>query len=76
VLSSPQILHVPLLLLANKQDAPDALTVEEIRENYEEWWQKKHEEGDWVEGEQPERVASLDVMGVSGLQGWVAVARG
>lgn len=76
MLSSPQILHVPLLLLANKQDAPDALTVEEIRENYEEWWQKKHEEGDWVEGEQPERVASLDVMGVSGLQGWVAVARG
>jgi len=69
VLSSPQILHVPLLLLANKQDSPDALTVEDIRENYEDWWQRRHQSGAWEHEEQPERVASLDVMGVSGLEG-------
>lgn len=72
VLSSPQILHVPLLLLANKQDMPDALTVEDIRENYEGWWQRRHQSGAWETEDQPQRVASLDVMGVSGLDGWVA----
>lgn len=70
VLSSPQILHVPLLLLANKQDAPDALTVEEIREHYEDWWQRRHQDG-WDEGDEQERVASLDVMGVSAIEGYV-----
>jgi len=69
VLSSPQILHVPLLLLANKQDVLDALSVEDIRENYEDWWQRRHPSGTWEHEEQPERVASLDVMGVSGLDG-------
>lgn len=67
VLSSPQILHVPLLLLANKQDAQGALSVEDIREHYEDWWQRRHQEGTW-DGDQ-ERVASLDVMGVSALEG-------
>ncbi|KAG8936673.1 ADP-ribosylation factor protein 3 [Tulasnella sp. 419] len=68
VLASPKILNVPLLLLANKQDVPDALTVEEIRENHEAWWQRKYQSQDW-DKEQPQRVASLDVMGVSGLEG-------
>ncbi|KAG8850391.1 Histone deacetylase hda1 [Tulasnella sp. 330] len=68
VLSSPQILHVPLLLLANKQDAQDALSVEDIREHYEDWWQRRHQDG-WSEGDGQERVASLDVMGVSALEG-------
>jgi len=58
-----------LLLLANKQDAPDALSVEDIREHYEGWWQRRHQEGEWNEGDDRERVASLDVMGVSALQG-------
>lgn len=69
VLSSPQILHVPLLLLANKQDAPEALSVEDIREHYEGWWQRRHQEGKWDESDEKERVASLDVMGVSALEG-------
>jgi len=69
VLSSPKILHLPLLLLANKQDSPDALTVEDIRENYEDWWQRRHQSGAWEQEDQPERVASLDVMGVSALDG-------
>ncbi|KAG9002569.1 ADP-ribosylation factor protein 3 [Tulasnella sp. JGI-2019a] len=68
VLSSPQILHVPLLLLANKQDAPDALSVEDIREHYEGWWQRRHQNG-WEGNDGQERVASLDVMGVSALEG-------
>lgn len=72
VLSSPKILHLPLLLLANKQDAPNALSVEDIRENYEDWWQRRHQSGAWEQEDQPERVASLDVMGVSALDGYAA----
>jgi ADP-ribosylation factor related protein 1 len=79
VLSSPQILGVPLLLLANKQDSPESLSVEEIRTDYEEWHQRKMESsrrssryGEENEGmERRERMASLDVMGVSALTGWV-----
>src|SRR5882757_4274183 len=41
VLSNPQILNVPLLLLANKQDSPQSLSVDEIRHDYEEWFQNK-----------------------------------
>lgn len=70
MLSSPQILHVPLLLLANKQDAPDALSVEDIREHYEDWWQRRNQSG-WDQNDGQERVASLDVMGVSALEGLV-----
>lgn len=62
---------VPLLLLANKQDLPDSLSVESIRENYEEWWQLRNsEEADRAGGRRVERrMASLDVMGVSGIEG-------
>ncbi|KAF9067716.1 P-loop containing nucleoside triphosphate hydrolase protein [Rhodocollybia butyracea] len=75
VLSSPQILNVPLLLLANKQDTPQSLSVEEIRNDYEDWHQRKIEsarrsttrynEGD----DRKERIASLDVMGISAIEG-------
>jgi ADP-ribosylation factor related protein 1 len=69
-----------LLLLANKQDSPQSLSVEEIRHDYEDWHQRKMEntrrssrygEGD-VEGsamQQKERIASLDVMGISAIEG-------
>ncbi|KAG6813136.1 hypothetical protein H0H92_013760 [Tricholoma furcatifolium] len=43
VLTAPQILNVPLLLLANKQDSPESLSVEEIRHDYEDWYQRKME---------------------------------
>jgi ADP-ribosylation factor related protein 1 len=79
---------VPLLLLANKQDAANSLTVEEIRETYEEWWNRKQSESHprtplspfggsgWQTGtgdEERRRMGSLDVMGVSALQGYVAI---
>ncbi|KZP34417.1 P-loop containing nucleoside triphosphate hydrolase protein [Athelia psychrophila] len=75
VLSAPQILGVPLLLLANKQDSPQSLSVEEIRNDYESWHQgviesarrRYGEENDMEQRRQ--RVASLDVMGVSALEG-------
>ncbi|KAJ7497781.1 P-loop containing nucleoside triphosphate hydrolase protein [Mycena latifolia] len=75
VLSAPQILNIPLLLIANKQDSPQALSVEEIRHDYEDWHQRKLEsarrnvrngEG---EMERRERIASLDVMGISAIEG-------
>ncbi|KAN0135384.1 P-loop containing nucleoside triphosphate hydrolase protein [Lactarius tabidus] len=75
VLSAPQILGVPLLLLANKQDRTDSLTVAEIRHDYEEWYQHKIEsarrrQGSELDNEQRrERIASLDVMGLSALEG-------
>lgn len=80
VLSNPQILGVPLLLLANKQDSPQSLSVDEIRHDYEDWYQRKLESarrtryGDDINPEvaiRRERIASLDVMGVSALEGWV-----
>jgi len=79
VLSNPQILGVPLLLLANKQDSPQSLSVDEIRHDYEDWYQRKLESARRTRyGEdnsnaelatRRERIASLDVMGVSGLEG-------
>ena len=75
VLSAPQILGVPLLLLANKQDIPNSLSVAEIRHDYEEWYQHKIEcarrrQGSEMDNEQRrERIASLDVMGLSALEG-------
>nr|GAT60062.1 predicted protein [Mycena chlorophos] len=74
VLSAPQILNVPLLLIANKQDSPNALSVEEIRQDYEDWHQRKVEsarrsaryEG---EADRRDRIASLDVMGISAIDG-------
>jgi len=76
VLSAPQILDVPLLLLANKQDSPGSMSVQEIRENYEAWWQDRIEEsrghgnGD-LGSPREERMASLEVMGISALEGCV-----
>ncbi|KAJ7782332.1 P-loop containing nucleoside triphosphate hydrolase protein [Mycena maculata] len=75
VLSAPQILNIPLLLIANKQDSPQALSVEEIRHDYEDWHQRKVESArrnvrHGEEGtERRERIASLDVMGISALEG-------
>jgi hypothetical protein len=75
VLSAPQILGVPLLLLANKQDRAESLSVAEIRHDYEEWYQHKIESARRRQGsemdsaERRERIASLDVMGLSALEG-------
>jgi len=78
VLTAPQILGVPLLLLANKQDSSLSLSVEEIRHDYEDWYQRKLESArrDTRYGEpeseraaKKQRIASLDVMGVSALEG-------
>jgi ADP-ribosylation factor related protein 1 len=77
VLSSPQTLNIPLLLLANKQDSPSSLSVSEIRQDYEDWDQRRREsarrrfgEDENVEMERKrERIASLDVLGVSALDG-------
>ncbi|KAJ3519894.1 hypothetical protein NMY22_g12993 [Coprinellus aureogranulatus] len=77
VLSNQQILEVPLLLLANKQDSPMALSVEEIRNGYEDWHQSKLEsarrdrfnETETSLAARRQRMASLDVMGISALEG-------
>ncbi|KAH7919953.1 P-loop containing nucleoside triphosphate hydrolase protein [Leucogyrophana mollusca] len=75
VLSSPQTLNVPLLLLANKQDAPHALSVTEIRNDYQDWDQRRRDSArrrpDFAPDEERrrERIASLDVMGISALEG-------
>jgi ADP-ribosylation factor related protein 1 len=69
---SPQVAGVPLLLLANKQDAEGSLTVEQIRVNYEEWWARKQEtlrSKGLKEDKENRRMGSLDVMGISALQG-------
>lgn len=70
VLSDPQILDIPLLLLANKQDSPESLSAGEIRESYEAWWQAKLKD-DSTDATKisPERVASLQVIGISALNG-------
>jgi ADP-ribosylation factor related protein 1 len=71
---------VPLLLLANKQDSPQSLSVEEIRHDYEDWHQRKMEsarrsarygesEGEGSALQRKERIASLDVMGISAVEG-------
>lgn len=82
MLSAPQILGVPLLLLANKQDSPHSLSVEEIRHDYEDWHQRKMESARRTYGEENdmeqrrERIASLDVMGVSALEGYALLLLG
>ncbi|KIJ58611.1 hypothetical protein HYDPIDRAFT_141424 [Hydnomerulius pinastri MD-312] len=82
VLSTPQILNVPLLLL-NKQDTPHSLSATEIRQDYEVWEHHRRESARWTyrsstsaandsedEGEgRKRRIASLDVVGVSALEG-------
>lgn len=75
MLSHPQTVDVPLLLLANKQDHPESMSVQEIREHYEAWWRKgqeevqEHDENGQGRARQ-ERVASLNVMGISALEGY------
>ncbi|KAF8322133.1 P-loop containing nucleoside triphosphate hydrolase protein [Clavulina sp. PMI_390] len=72
VLNHPRIVGLPLLLLANKQDLPSSLTVEQIRANYEEWWQLRNQEHAHRLGRQrvdERRMASLNVIGVSALDG-------
>lgn len=75
VLMSPQISGIPLLLLANKQDAEGSLTVEEIRENHEEWWVRKQSSmkspGMSSNENDTRRMGSLEVMGISALKGLV-----
>ena len=77
MLTAPQILGVPLLLLANKQDSPTSLSVEEIRNDYEDWYQHKLDAARRTYGDQNkteqrrDRIASLDVMGISALEGSV-----
>ncbi|KAF9010634.1 P-loop containing nucleoside triphosphate hydrolase protein [Cyathus striatus] len=82
VLSAPQILGVPLLLLANKQDSPQSLSVEEIRHDYEDWYQRKLEsarrssrygEPENEAAARRQRIASLDVMGYLLLKGITGV---
>jgi ADP-ribosylation factor related protein 1 len=77
VLAHPQILDVPLLLLANKQDAPNSLSVNDVRSSYEAWWQSRRIESgedtsDGVIVGDDHRGSSLDVMGVSALEGYVS----
>ena len=66
---------MPLLLLANKQDSPDSLSVEEIRNDYEDWYRHKLDSARRTYGleneseHRRERIASLDVMGISALEG-------
>ncbi|KAF7322009.1 hypothetical protein MKEN_00723600 [Mycena kentingensis (nom. inval.)] len=74
VLSAPQILNIPLLLIANKQDSPNALSVAEIRQDYEDWYQRKVENARRTarfdgETDHRQRIASLDVMGISAMDG-------
>lgn len=85
MLTSPQVLSTPLLLLANKQDKPhpECLSVEEIRYEYEAWWQNRLRQDAELGASSPLsprrrefrpedgvlRSASLDVLGVSALEG-------
>ncbi|KAH7107983.1 P-loop containing nucleoside triphosphate hydrolase protein [Auriculariales sp. MPI-PUGE-AT-0066] len=83
VFSDPQVLSAPLLLLANKQDSPDSMTVEEVRETYDTWAAKRarmasdlqQDDGPMspmtpVQAEhKKQRFASLDVIGISAIEG-------
>lgn len=101
VLNSPRLLNLPLLLLANKQDSPSSLSVQEIRESFDAWTrahperrraeleaneveeeiedakgkgkererERERADGWGDDGAVEERMASLDVLGVSALEG-------
>ncbi|KAH9160424.1 P-loop containing nucleoside triphosphate hydrolase protein [Lactarius sanguifluus] len=87
VLSAPQILGVPLLLLANKQDRPDSLSVAEIRNNYEVWYQHKmrahgvgraaswttSSEGNALPRQTTDSLISLRSTGVRAIVDWVFI---
>ena len=81
VLSSPQILSVPLLLLTNKQDTPMSMSATEIRQDYEPWdhyrrdsARRRYAEEEGEEERKKRRLPSLEVLGVSALEGCVRVA--
>ncbi|KZV93400.1 P-loop containing nucleoside triphosphate hydrolase protein [Exidia glandulosa HHB12029] len=82
VFSAPQILGVPLLLLANKQDHPESVSVEEIRESYDTWAaqharDEAQREEDALDANERtpvapqtgQRSASLEVIGMSAIEG-------
>lgn len=99
MLTSPRLLNLPLLLLANKQDTPTSLSPAEVRESFDAWHRARSENeldldrqagqdrlgppgsagldsprdkmprmSDF-DGAKAERMASLDVLGVSALTG-------
>ncbi|GMK58580.1 hypothetical protein CspeluHIS016_0600220 [Cutaneotrichosporon spelunceum] len=80
VLNSPRLLNLPLLLLANKQDKDTSLTVAEVRESHDAWQRARPERApvpdspqshtiDLPDEDKAQRMASLDVLGVSALEG-------
>lgn len=69
VFASPQTQNLPLLLLANKQDLSESLSPTEIRESYEKWYQA-HRSSQAGDGGLEGRGGSLEVLGVSALQGY------
>lgn len=88
MITSPRLLNLPLLLIVNKQDAPSALSVSEVRESFEAFQRAAladiaagDEEQGGLKGEgdgggkgvdelaKAERVATLDVLGMSALTG-------
>ena len=68
VLASPQTQDLPLLLLANKQDLPGSLSPADIRESYEVWYQA-HRSSTAGDGGLQGRGGSLEVLGISALEG-------
>ncbi|KAJ7761038.1 P-loop containing nucleoside triphosphate hydrolase protein [Mycena metata] len=75
--SAPQILNVPILLIANNQDSPHALSASEIRHDYEDWYQRKVESAESAcrsvrltePARRTERIASLNALGISAVEG-------
>lgn len=70
MLASPQTQNLPLLLLANKQDLPGSLSPGDIRQSYETWYQA-HRSTAAGDGGLEGRGGSLEVLGVSALEGCV-----
>ncbi|KAH8806948.1 P-loop containing nucleoside triphosphate hydrolase protein [Flagelloscypha sp. PMI_526] len=64
LLTNQQILSLPLLLLANKQDSDQALKVTDIRTDYEEWYQRK------LDSSRRHRPSSARPLSVSSPTGW------
>ncbi|BEI98994.1 hypothetical protein CcaverHIS631_0400370 [Cutaneotrichosporon cavernicola] len=80
VLNSPRLLNLPLLLLANKQDKDTSLTVAEVRESFDAWQRARPERAavpdsplsatiELPDEDKAQRMASLDVLGGSALEG-------
>ncbi len=86
MLNSPRLLNLPLLLLANKQDKDTSLTVAEVRESFDAWQRARPERAavpdsplsgtvELPDEDKAQRMASLDVLGVSALEGCVRGGR-